>query len=194
MAVVTTPIMTDATGQAIATALQGMTAMVGPGVPSGGTTDQFLKKDSNTDYDTSWGTITIPSASSSTPAALGTAAAGSSSDFARADHVHAKPSVSDIGAAPAVTEITNTSSGDVTLALDAGKIYHFTGAVTSLTLTLTAAGSGIVPQYHFDFDSGSTAATISITGVTWPGGSFTPGASKHYEVDILNGYAVVMEW
>lgn len=100
----------------------------------------------------------------------------------------------DVGAAPAVTEVTNTSAGDVSLALDAGKIYHFTGAVSSLTLTLTAAASGVIPQYHFDFDSGSTAATVSISGVTWPGGSFSPEASKHYEVDILNGYAVVMAW
>ena len=40
----------------------------------------------------------IPSASSATPQALGTAAAGSSSDYSRADHVHAKPSASDVGA------------------------------------------------------------------------------------------------
>lgn len=96
--------------------------------------------------------------------------------------------------APAVTEVTNTSTGDVTLALDAGKIYHFTGAISSLTLTLNAPASGQLAQYHFDFDSGSTAATVSITGVTWQGGNFTPSASKHYEVDILNGYGVVCEW
>lgn len=41
---------------------------------------------------------TVPSASSATPQALGTAAAGSSSDYSRADHVHAKPSAADIGA------------------------------------------------------------------------------------------------
>ena len=40
----------------------------------------------------------IPSASNSTPQVLGTAAAGSSSDFSRADHVHPKPTASDIGA------------------------------------------------------------------------------------------------
>ena len=100
----------------------------------------------------------------------------------------------DVGAAPAVTEVIVSTAGDVTASLDAGKIYHFTGAVSSLTLTLNAAASGVIPQYHFDFDSGSTAATVSITGVTWPDGSFTPEASKHYEVDILGGYAVVMAW
>lgn len=43
----------------------------------------------------------VPSASSATPQALGTAAAGSSSDYSRADHVHAKPTASDVGAIPA---------------------------------------------------------------------------------------------
>ena len=40
----------------------------------------------------------IPSASSATPQDLGVAAAGSSADFSRADHVHDMPSASDIGA------------------------------------------------------------------------------------------------
>ena len=40
----------------------------------------------------------IPSASSSTPQPLGTASAGSSGDYARADHVHAKPTAADVGA------------------------------------------------------------------------------------------------
>lgn len=40
----------------------------------------------------------IPSASSATPQALGTASAGSSTDYSRADHVHAKPTASDVGA------------------------------------------------------------------------------------------------
>lgn len=99
----------------------------------------------------------------------------------------------DVGAAPAVTEVTISTAGAVTQALDAGKIYHFTGAVSSLTLTLNAA-SGQPAQYHFDFESGSTAATVTITGVTWPDGSFTPEASKRYEVDILNGYGVYLSW
>lgn len=43
----------------------------------------------------------VPSASSATPQALGTAAAGSSTDYSRADHVHAKPTPADIGAATA---------------------------------------------------------------------------------------------
>lgn len=165
-------------------------------LPTGGTTGQVLKKSSGTDYDVEWadesGGGSSPSPSSSTPQPLGTAAAGSSTDYSRADHVHAKPTVADVGAEPAVTEVTVSSTGDVSQALDANKIYHFTGSISSLTLTLNATTG--VPHYHFDFNSGSTAATISLSGVTWPDGSFTPEASKHYEVDILNGYGVVIAW
>ena len=169
----------------------------GQGLPSGGAQGQVLAKSSGTDYAVEWvnqsggGSV---SPYTSNPAALGTASPGSSANYSRGDHVHAMPSASDVGAAPAVTEVTNTSTGAVTLALDAGKIYHFTGAVSSLTLTLNAAGTGVIEQYHFDFNSGSTAATISVTGATWQGGSFTPEASKHYEVDILNGYGVYAAW
>ena len=47
----------------------------------------------------------------STPAALGTAAAGSSNDYARGDHVHAMPTASDVGAmstSHAANAITST--------------------------------------------------------------------------------------
>lgn len=102
--------------------------------------------------------------------------------------------VIDEGKADKVTEVTISTAGAVSQALDAGKIYHFTGAVSSLSLTLNAATSGQLAQYHFDFESGSTATTVTLTGVTWPDGSFTPEANKHYEVDILNGYGVYLSW
>lgn len=135
----------------------------------------------------------VPLPSSTAPAALGTAAVGTGTTYARADHVHAMPSASDVGAAPAVTEVTVSTAGAVTQALDAGKLYHFTGALTALTITLNAA-SGIPAQYHFDFDSGATAPTLTLPNtVTMPDG-FTVEASKHYEVDILNNYGVVSAW
>lgn len=148
----------------------------------------------NSDSWSSGSTKAIPSPYTSTPAALGTASAGSSANYARGNHVHAMPTAADVGAAPAVTEVTISTSGAVSQALDAGKIYHFTGAVTSMSLTLNAAASGQLAQYHFDFESGSTAATVTITGVTWSGGSFVPEASKRYECDILNGYGVYLSW
>lgn len=92
------------------------------------------------------------------------------------------------------TEQTVSTAGAVTQALDPYVIYHFTGALTSLTVTLTAAASGQIAHYHFDFNCGSTAPTVTIPNtVTMPdGNSFE--ASKHYEVDILNNYGAVMSW
>lgn len=47
--------------------------------------------------DGTWAKV-APDAATATPANLGTAAVGSSSDYARADHVHKMPSASDVGA------------------------------------------------------------------------------------------------
>lgn len=136
---------------------------------------------------------TIPSAATATPQPLGTAAVGSSSKYAKEDHVHAMPSASDIGAAPAVTEVTVSTAGSVSQAMDAGKIYHFTGSLTALTITLNSA-SGIPAQYHFDFTSGATAPTVTLPSTVKMPDSFTVEANKRYEIDILNGYGVVQSW
>lgn len=61
----------------------------------------------------------VPSPSDSTPQALGTAAAGSSGNYSRADHVHQKPSASDIGAIP--TSEKGANGGVATLGSD-GKV------------------------------------------------------------------------
>ena len=100
----------------------------------------------------------------------------------------------DAGKEDKVTEVTVSTAGAVTQALDAGKIYHFTGALTALTITLNAAASGQIAHYHCDFDCGSTAPTVSIPNtVTMPdGNSFE--ANKHYEVDILNNFGAVLSW
>lgn len=100
----------------------------------------------------------------------------------------------DAGKEDKITEVTISTAGAVTQALDAGKIYHFTGALTALTITLNTPASGQIAHYHIDFDCGSTAPTVTIPAtVTMPdGNSFE--ASKHYEVDILNNYGAVMTW
>lgn len=91
------------------------------------------------------------------------------------------------------TEVDVSGSGAVAQALDAGKIYHFTGALTSLSITFNAAAAGQLAHYRFDFDCGSTAPTVTIPNtVTMPCGGFE--ASKHYEVDILNNYGAVLSW
>ena len=100
----------------------------------------------------------------------------------------------DAGKEDKITEVTISTAGAVTQALDAGKIYHFTGALTALTITLNSAASGQIAHYHFDFNCGSTAPTVTIPNtVTMPDGN-TFEASKHYEVDILNNHGAVLAW
>lgn len=156
-------------------------------IPAGGASGYVLKKSSASDYAVEW--------------AAESGGGGGTSDYTALSN---KPSINsvtlsgnktaaDLGLSAAVTEVTNSSAGAVSLALDAEKVYHFTGALTSLTITLTAPSSGLA-HYHFDFDSGSTAPTVTLPNtVTMPSG-FTVEASKHYEIDILNGYGAVMAW
>lgn len=91
-------------------------------------------------------------------------------------------------------EVTVATDGAVTQALDPGKIYHFTGALTALTITLTAAASGQLAQYHFDFDCGAAAPTVTIPNTVTMPDSQSFVASTHYEVDILNNYGAVLSW
>lgn len=51
--------------------------------------------------------LSTATASSSTPATLGTASAGSSSQFSRGDHVHPMPDADDVGAIPAPSSPTS---------------------------------------------------------------------------------------
>lgn len=92
------------------------------------------------------------------------------------------------------TEQTVSTAGAVTQALDPYVIYHFTGALTSLTVTLTAPASGQIAHYHFDFNAGSTAPTVTIPNTVTMPDSNSFEASKHYEVDILNNYGAVISW
>ena len=134
--------------------------------------------------------IVVPLPASTAPLMDGTAAIGTATTYARADHVHP----TDTSKADKVTEVTNSTAGAVSVALDPEKIYHFTGALTSLSITLTAPANGHLAYYHFDFDSGSTAPTLTLPQtVTMPSG-FTVEANKHYEIDILNNYGVVTAW
>lgn len=141
----------------------------------------------------------MPNPYDGSPLMDGTASSGSSSAFARGDHVHPKDTTkADVTALDAkankIVEVNNSNAGAVSIALDAGKIYHFTGELSALTIQFNAQPSGEIAWYHFDFNSGSTAPTLTLPNtVTMPSG-FAVEASKHYEIDILNGYGAVMAW
>lgn len=94
-------------------------------------------------------------------------------------------------------EVTNSSTDAVDMTstpLDPEKLYHFTGAITSLTIALASPSANQLAHYHFDFNSGSTAATLTLPQTVTMPSDFAVEASKHYEIDILNGYGTVMAW
>lgn len=136
----------------------------------------------------------IPQPATETPMPLNAVpSVGTSEKFALEDHVHEMPSAADIGAEAKLTSENITSAGDVSAILKSDILYHFTGALTSLTITFQSAVVPI-PHYHFDFVEGSTAFDpVLPNGVVWPDGH-TWEADTRYEVDILNGYAVVASW
>lgn len=83
--------------------------------------------------------------------------------------------------------IENKTSADTSVTLQTGKFYVFP-EMSTLSVTVTATG-----MYAFRFTSGSTATTLTVTGATMPD-SFTVEASKVYEVNVYQGYAVVQSW
>jgi len=97
--------------------------------------------------------------SDATPAALGSAAAGVSTDASRADHVHAMPSAADVGALAAIAG----SNGGVMVY--AGGAWASTGAGTERQI-LTSAGAGaatwgadVVPLTQRAIDGLGTSVT-----------------------------------
>ena len=76
--------------------------------------------------------VSVPSAYTSNPAALGTASPGSSTAWARGDHVHAKPSASDVGAV-AVAQGVGHAGEFLVVGSD--------GNVTTVTLATWQCGS-----------------------------------------------------
>lgn len=153
--------------------------------------------------DTSAGSITVAFAggtsgivvSSATPQPLGVAAAGSSPDAARADHVHKLPTVGDITAAAAVH---THAAGDIQSGvLDVARIptisftalsntahSHATTDITGYTLTSLNGLSGAVTLAAGSNVTVSTAGstiTIAATGGGGGGGGASPAArSLHF--------------
>ena len=58
------------------------------------------------------------------------------------------------------------------------------------TLSITAPQSGI---FDVVFTSGTTPTVLTTTGITFQD-TFTPEANKRYEINVLDGYALVAEW
>ena len=120
-------------------------------------------------------TYTVAQPSSSAPADLGTAAAGSSGDFARADHVHNKPtySKSDVG----LGNVDNVQQYSATNPppYPVSSVNGQTGAV-SLSIPSTAADVGAIAAPSSPatgaFLVWNGSAWVAQTLSTWQGGSY----------------------
>lgn len=97
-------------------------------------------------------------------------------------------------ALPKNVEVTISSAGEVTQAIDPGKIYHFTGALVALTITFNAPSAGQIAQYHFDFVSGASAVPLTLPSTVVLPDGWTTDVNTRYEVDVLDNYAVVASW
>lgn len=91
-------------------------------------------------------------------------------------------------------QVEITTDGAVTQALDAGRIYLFSGALTSLTITLNAPASGQLPQYHFIFTAGATAPTVTLPNSVQMPDDWAVDTNTRYEIDILDGYGLASSW
>lgn len=115
------------------------------------------------------------SLSDATPSALGTAAAGTSSAASRADHVHALPTASAIGAA----NTTHTH--------DAANITTGTLASARLPLATTGAAGAVIVGSGLSVSNGTLSAASSAltTAPLSPTGSGTAGTLAYDEYGYL---------
>ena len=93
----------------------------------------------------------VPEASSATPQPLGTAAAGSSSDYSRADHVHAMPATATTSAAGlmSATDKTNLNSCVTNIA----KLISEIKTINISDITWTASGQGMYYSSEISLNS-----------------------------------------
>lgn len=100
-------------------------------------TDYQTPLEAGTDYATPAMIPSVPDPSDATPQALGTAAAGSSGDYSRSDHVHGMPSASDVGALAA--DGTAVAASTLAAQYSSGGVAE--GWYKFLTLTILASQS-----------------------------------------------------
>lgn len=89
------------------------------------------------------------------------------------------------------TTQTDHGTADTTFTLPPNQ-YHTWGEVAALTLTLAAEQAGVVNEYHFAFDSGATATTLSLPESVQTDIVVEP--YTHYECSIIDNYMTFRDW
>lgn len=149
---------TSGTWKYLAQGVKGDTGAQGPvgqGVASGGTTGQALVKNSNTNYDTTWTTLsTTPSGSA------GGDLTGS----------YPNPTLGTVGTAGTYTQVTTDSKGRVTAGINTVPVKEKLNTfLANVNGPVTAIPTAVTP-------SGYTTTTTAITGATvyaYNSGKFT---------------------
>ena len=75
-------------------------------------------------------------------------------------------------------------------------VLHVWGTVTSLKLTFGNSQDGAINEYLFQFTSGSTATSLTISdAIKWANDSApTIAKNKIYQISVINGLATVLEF
>ena len=85
-------------------------------------------------------------------------------------------------------------STDTAVELEPNKLYIFP-EMAELTITMAEpSDTGIANEYHFVFQSGATATTLTIPDTVKLPSNFSVDASKIYEVSILEGCLCAQGW
>lgn len=85
-------------------------------------------------------------------------------------------------------------STDTAVELEPNKLYIFP-EMAELTITLVApTDTAVASEYHFVFQSGATATTLSLPDAIKLPSGFTVEASKIYEISILEGCLCAQSW
>lgn len=85
-------------------------------------------------------------------------------------------------------------STDTAVELEPNKLYIFP-EMSGLTITLAEpSDTGIANEYHFVFQSGATATTLSIPDTVKLPSNFSVDANKIYEISILEGCLCAQSW
>lgn len=98
------------------------------------------------------------------------------------------------GGSGAYAEV-NHGTSDTTFTLTPNT-FHVWDEVASLTLTLGSEQSGVANEYVFQFTSGATATSLTLPDdIKWANGTApTIAENMIYQISILNGLAVVLEF
>lgn len=144
---------------------------------AGGNANQYYKKKSSTKFDGVWETP------DSTPTTGSNKLITSGAVKTAIDNVDNKIN----------RRVTITTDGSVEQALSPDVFYDFTGALTSLSISLGASLEGRENEYKGQFLSGASAPLVSFPNtVVWVGGFGSIEANKKYQFSVLNNIGVIV--